>query len=223
MRPVLSVPPPLPVSRIGSWSAPCASPSNRLDAHIRIELSSSVVSPSEISFIRCGEVGELRDVELVRLQVHRFLVGGLPVVREVEVQRALHALEELEVHLRQVVVEHQRRDARLVHLEREHDQVEHQLHVIRARSAAARSSGAACRAARASAASLRCRSSFDARSIRFSMSRIDSKYSLSLCVVAPADLRPAGSATPAAPRRGCCGRARGRCRRRPGDRTRATG
>ena len=27
------------------------------------------------------------------------------------------------------------------------------------------------------------RSSFDARSIRFSMSRIDSKYSLSLCVV----------------------------------------
>ena len=46
-------------------------------------------------------------------------------------QRALHAFEELEVHLRQVVVEHQRRDARLVHLEREHDQVEHQLHVIR--------------------------------------------------------------------------------------------
>ena len=58
------------------------------------------------------------------------LSAALPVVRQVEVQRALDAFEELEVHLRQVVVEHQRRDARLVHLEREHDQVEHQLHVI---------------------------------------------------------------------------------------------
>ena len=46
-------------------------------------------------------------------------------------KRALHALDELEVHLRQIVVQHQRRDPRLVHLEREHDEIQHQLHVIR--------------------------------------------------------------------------------------------
>ncbi len=34
------------------------------------------------------------------------------------------------------------------------------------------------------------RSSFEARSIRFSMSRIDSRYSAQLDVVAAADLRP---------------------------------
>ena len=53
-----------------------ASPSNRLDAHIRIELSSSVVSPSVIVLHALRQVGELRDVELIGLQVHRFLVGG---------------------------------------------------------------------------------------------------------------------------------------------------
>jgi hypothetical protein len=46
-------------------------------------------------------------------------------------QAALHARQEAEVHLGQVVVQHARRDARLVHAEREHDQIEHQLHVLR--------------------------------------------------------------------------------------------
>ena len=49
--------------------------------------------------------------------------------REVRVRQqrfaALDALDELEVHLRQIVVEHQRRDPRLIHLEGEYDEIEH--------------------------------------------------------------------------------------------------
>ena len=45
-------------------------------------------------------------------------------------QRAADAFNEFEVHLREVVIQHARGDARLIHLKREHDQVEHQLHVI---------------------------------------------------------------------------------------------
>ena len=131
MRPGLSVPPPLPVSRIGSWLALWGSPSNRLEA----QHQDRIVEQRRLALVDVlhplRQIGELRDVELVGLQVHRFLFGGAAVVREVEVERALDAVEELEVHLRQIVVQHQRRDPRLVHLEREDDQVEHQLHVIR--------------------------------------------------------------------------------------------
>ena len=76
------------------------------------------------------EVGELRGVKLICLEIHRLLVDGLAVVGEVEVQSTLHTFEELEVHLRKIVIEHQCGDAALVHLEREHGQIEHELHVI---------------------------------------------------------------------------------------------
>jgi len=78
-----------------------------------------------------NQVRELLHVILIRLQVHRLEFRDVAVVREVEVQRAVTAFQEFEVHLRQVVIQHARRDARLVHLERKHDQIHHQLHVIR--------------------------------------------------------------------------------------------
>ena len=45
-------------------------------------------------------------------------------------QGSAHAVNKLEVHLRKIVVEHQRDDARFVHLEREDYEVKHELHVI---------------------------------------------------------------------------------------------
>ena len=51
-------------------------------------------------------------------------------MRQVQVQRALDAFDKPEIHLRQVVVQHQRDDAGLIHLEGQHHQVQHQLHVL---------------------------------------------------------------------------------------------
>ena len=68
------------------------------------------------------QVSELLEMELVGLQIHRFGRRSLAVVRQVQVQRALHAFQELEVHLRKIVVQHQGRDPRLIHLKREHDE-----------------------------------------------------------------------------------------------------
>ena len=130
MRPVLIVPPPLPVIRNGSWFGAVRVAVEQAGGGHQYRVVEERRLPLGDLFHPLREVGELRDVELVRLEVHRFLVGGPAVVGQVEMQRALHAFQELEIHLRQVVVEHQRRDARLVHLEREHDQIEHQLHVI---------------------------------------------------------------------------------------------
>ena len=45
-------------------------------------------------------------------------------------QAALNAFQKAEVHLRQIVVQHARCDACLVHLKGQHDEVEHQPHVI---------------------------------------------------------------------------------------------
>ena len=77
------------------------------------------------------QIGELLHMELIGLEVHRFKRGYFTVVRKIQVQRAGDALQKLEVHLREIVVEHQRRHTSFVHLETQYRQVHHQLHVIR--------------------------------------------------------------------------------------------
>ena len=75
------------------------------------------------------EVGILLHVELIGFEVHGLNLRRVAVMGKVEVQRAADAFDELEVHLRQIVVQHQAHHARLVHLEGEHDEIEHELHV----------------------------------------------------------------------------------------------
>ena len=76
MRPALIVPPPLPVMQdrqlIGAVRVAVE--------EARREHQDRVVEERAVAFLDLlhplRQVGELRDVELVGLQVHRFLVGG---------------------------------------------------------------------------------------------------------------------------------------------------
>ena len=70
-------------------------------------------------------------MKLVRLEIHRLAHRIASVVRQVKMQGTLHSNEKAKIHLREVGVEHERRKARLVHLKRQDDEVEHQPHVLR--------------------------------------------------------------------------------------------
>ena len=50
------------------------------------------------------EVGELPGVELVRLQIHGFQFRIAAIVRQIEMQAALDAVQKTKIHLRQIVV-----------------------------------------------------------------------------------------------------------------------
>ena len=83
-----------------------------------------------LGVLHFGEgAGEDLHVVFVGLLVHGQTGGIIGVMREF-VQGALDAAPVTEVHAGEVVVEHQRGHSGSVHLEGEHEQVEHQIHVI---------------------------------------------------------------------------------------------
>src|SRR5688572_29060479 len=69
-------------------------------------------------------------MKLVCLEIHLLPFWIAAIMREIQMQTSLDSLDESEIHLREIVIQRARNDPGLIHPEGQHNQVEHQFHVL---------------------------------------------------------------------------------------------